>query len=110
MSFQKKIGLVALFVLVVMLSLVAYLLYKTNKNVVFPPTIAQCPDYWEVTGEGTCNNIKNLGKGCENPMDFSGSKWQGDSGLRAKYCWARQCGLTWDGVTNNSKVANGANC
>lgn len=103
MSFQKISLLVAGILLVLMLCLIAYMLYKAKSQLQYPPDIAQCPDYWKVSGTDTCTNVQNLGNNCTSPMDFSGPQWQGDTGLQAKYDWANACGITWDGVTNNSK-------
>lgn len=35
-------------------------------------------------------------------MDFSGPDYEGNPGLCKKQAWAKQCGLTWDGITNVS--------
>jgi hypothetical protein len=35
-------------------------------------------------------------------MDFSGDEYKGTPGLCKKQKWAKQCGLTWDGVTDVS--------
>ena len=106
MSFQKISLMVATIFLVLMLGLIAFMLYKAKSQVQYPPDIAECPDYWTVSGNGVCNNVKNLGTNCQSPMDFSGPEWQGDSGLSAKYHWANACRVTWDGITNNSKFAS----
>lgn len=83
-----------------MLSLVAFMLYKAKSSLQFPPDIAECPDYWEVSGNQTCNNVKNLGHNCESPKNFSGPQWQGQTGIQVKQKWAKGCGITWDGITN----------
>ena len=86
-----------------MLGVIAVLLYKSKQNLQYPPDVAECPDYWEVTGDQVCKNVKNLGNGtCAATKDFSGSEWQGNQGLKNKNTWAKSCGLTWDGVTNNT--------
>ena len=103
MTFQKITLLIASVLLILVLGLIAYMLYKAQSQVQFPPVVAQCPDYWTVSGEATCTNVQNIGSGCQSPMDFSGPQWQGSNGLQAKYNWAKSCGLTWQGVTNNSK-------
>jgi len=35
-------------------------------------------------------------------MDFSGDEYTGSAGLCNKMTWAKQCGLTWDGITDVS--------
>ena len=100
MSFQKTTLVVAIVFLVLMLGLVAFMLYKAKSEVQYPPDVAECPDYWEVTGEQTCVNVKKLGHNCESPKNFSGAQWQGQQGIQQKQKWAKACGITWDGVTN----------
>ena len=109
MTFQKYALIIAVVFLVLMLGLIAFMLYKAKSQIVFPPDVAECPDYWEVSGKGVCNNVKNLGS-CSGPQDFSGSEWSGKTGLKKKYCWAKGCGITWDGVTNNNAFASGVSC
>lgn len=106
MSFQKISLLIASILVVLMLAFIGYMLYKAKSQVQFPPSIAQCPDYWTVSNDNTCTNVLNLGSGCESPIDFSGPQWQGTTGMKAKYNWANNCGITWQGVTNNSQFTN----
>ena len=109
MNFQKYALLIGTVCLVLVLTWIGYMLYKSKSELVFPPTIAQCPDYWEVTGDNVCNNVKNLGNH-SGSMDFSGSGWSGQSGLKKKYCWAKENQVIWDGVTNNNTFTNGTTC
>jgi hypothetical protein len=52
-------------------------------------------------------NVKNLGsQSCAKSIDFSVSPWIGNSGQCNKYKWAKECDITWDGITNNAKVCN----
>lgn len=101
MNFQSMTMMIATILLILVLGFIGYLMYKAKSNMDWPPMISECPDYWTVTGVSQCSNPNNLGS-CGASMDFSSADWQGDSGLKKKYQWARGCGLTWDGVTNNS--------
>jgi len=103
MSAQTVMMTIASVILVLMLGLIGYLLYKAKSNLAYPPDIAECPDYWTVIGENNCSNVKNLGK-CSGTKNFNSPQYQGSSGLQQKYCWARNCNIVWDGVTNNGKV------
>ena len=54
-----------------------------------------------------CSNVKNLGKcngsvaqGQHLTMDFSGAPYIGAQSLCSKSKWARECGITWDGITS----------
>lgn len=104
-SFQNIVMIVAAVLLVLALIFIGVSLYNNKKNAVFPPVVADCPDYWLDMSEGNaknCVNAKSLGSCDTKSMDFSGSFWTGSDGLCHKYKWARQCNLTWDGVTNAS--------
>jgi len=72
-----------------------------------------CSDYAtaKTDADGTncpikCFNAHQLGKvssTCTSipmEMDFGTEEYTGSSGLCKKQTWAKQCGVTWDGVTN----------
>ena len=105
MNFQKIVLTIATVLLIISLIVFGSMLYSEAK--VYPPTQAQCPDYWiDMSGGigtgGYCINTKNLGKGgCSNRMNFNTGMWTGDNGLCNKQKWANSCNLTWDGITNN---------
>lgn len=102
-TFQNIVIAVATMLLVIALIFIGISLYHKKKRTVFPPVLAECPDYWLDMSEGNANkcvNTKNLGTCDTDTMDFSSSFWAGSIGLCNKYKWARQCNLTWDGVTN----------
>jgi hypothetical protein len=99
MTFQSITVTVALSVLVLMLLFIGIMLYRSKLDEAWPPQIAECPDYFKVVGLEQCNNVKNLGT-CPGTTDFSGTEWQGKSGLKKKKAWAQSCGVVWDGVTN----------
>jgi hypothetical protein len=110
-SFQKMVLFSAVIILMLALVLIGGALKYTNaKN--WPPIIPDCPDYWTIDGSGndtTCKNVKDLGKntGACGPIDgnthtimnFNSAPFTGDNGIKAKYDWARHCGVSWDGIT-----------
>ena len=105
-SFQKIILLISIIILLLNLVIIAVALhYSKNKN--WPPMVPNCPDYWKSEGSGnniTCKNEKDLGV-C-NPqigdkhliMDFNKPPFTGANGNCAKYTWANNCKVSWDGV------------
>ena len=101
---------VATVILIFALIIVGIGLWRATHSSVFPPVIADCPDYWMdfSRGDGSvCTNVKGLGSpNCDVVMDFSGPAYEGSAGLCAKVNWARNCDITWDGVTNNSKAGD----
>jgi hypothetical protein len=105
-TFQFIVIIVAVILLVIMLIFIGVSLHNKKSKAVFPPVVAECPDYWLDMSEGNaknCVNAKNLGSCDIKSMDFSGAFWSGSDGLCHKSKWAKQCNLTWDGVTNSSK-------
>ena len=84
--------------------------YNSKFDGDFPPVQSECPDYWTVAEDGKCVNIHGLGecKDGEKPfdMDFNTKEWTDADGLRKKCQWAKDCNLTWDGITNNPKACN----
>lgn len=106
-SFQKFILLIAIIILLVNLVIIALALYNSkNKN--WPPMVPNCPDYWVSEGSGnkvTCINEKDLGV-CQPQtgdnhliMDFNRPPFIGAGGNCAKYTWANNCKVAWDGLT-----------
>lgn len=102
MNFQKIVLIVATIFLIGLLGFIAYTLHEKQTNVVYPPVIGSCPDYW-VDDKGVCKNAKNLGICSQNKeMNFNSTFWQGKQGLCRKKKWANKCHVTWDGITNNT--------
>jgi hypothetical protein len=107
-SFQKIILIIMFILLIIILVLVGITLYKKKSNQAWPPNVGDCPDYWlDMSGNGAkCVNVKDLGtcngsvsKGQHLTMDFSAAPYVGSDGNCAKYSWANDCGIAWDGVT-----------
>jgi len=105
--FQKIILIAAVVILIINLLVIALALHKSNKSN-WPPIVPNCPDYWLSDGSGnniTCTNIKNLGV-CKPPsgkkyltMNFKNAPFTGANSNCAKYTWANNCKIAWDGVT-----------
>lgn len=110
MNFQRSVLLLSTVVLIGMLTFIGFSIRKQTQNEIYPPIVADCPDYWEadpLNGDPTkplCKNVKNLGnENCAKTMNFNTNEFIGEGGLCAKQRWAKQCGLTWDGVTNSNR-------
>lgn len=114
MNFQQIVLLIAALALIGSLILIGLALNNVNKDLKFPPIVADCPDYWKNVSQegenGMCFNTHNLGTESSNcdpipdTMDFSAGDYTGGDGLCAKKTWANNCQLTWDGITNNSEI------
>jgi len=107
-SFQSVVVIVAIVLLIIILIIVGLTLVKGKSNVVWPPVIGDCPDYWlDISGNGTaCTaNAQKTNMGiAQSPMNFSGSSFVGTgtgptSGACAKYTWAMNNKVSWDGLT-----------
>jgi len=112
-GFQKIILIIAFVVLFFTLIIISYSLQHSNRNTGWPPIVPKCPDYWSSDTSGNnviCTNVKDLGtcppqQGNKHLiMNFNNAPFVGANGNCAKYTWANNCGVAWDGV--NYGVAN----
>ena len=106
-SFQKIILIAAVVILIINLVVIALALNKSAQTN-WPPLVPNCPDYWLSDGSGnniTCTNIKNLGvckpeSGSDHlVMNFKKAPFVGANSNCAKYTWANNCKIAWDGLT-----------
>jgi hypothetical protein len=115
MNFQKIVLTIAIVLLILSLVIIGYGLSKAKQEAIWPPMTGDCPDYWvDMSGNGAkCVNTHSLGTcnvptaGEDNSMDFSTPQFSGSNALCAKYLWAKNCDVTWDGI--NSGVSNPCN-
>lgn len=108
MIFQKLILIVATVILIILLVVIGITLSKATTNDQWVPIVGECPDYWvDMSGNGeACLNTHNLGR-CnlindnnKSTMNFNQSPFTDNNGLCAKYKWATECQVTWDGITS----------
>lgn len=110
MNFQQIVLLVGSIVLILTLIMIGFAMNNVNKNVKFPPVVSSCPDYWKNIGNNECENIQNLGtitSSCSSipsTMNFSIAPFTGSEADCEKKTWANNCGITWDGITNNKSI------
>ena len=107
-GFQKLVLYSAIVILIIVLVVIGVTLSNSSNNVVWPPMVPQCPDFWVIDGSGsntTCINTKDLGV-CppsygkrHQVMNFNDSAFTGSTGTCNKYNWANTCKVTWDGIT-----------
>lgn len=106
-GFQKFVLFSAIAILIFALVIIGISLTNSIDNN-WPPMISSCPDYWTVDGSGNntqCINTKDLGTCPSNSgskhliMNFNTAPYVGSNSLCAKYTWAKNCGVTWDGIT-----------
>jgi hypothetical protein len=114
-NFQKFILFFAVFILIITFISIGLAIHN-SKIISWPPIVPSCPDYWLIDGSGNntkCINSKDLGT-CQPSsgdrhliMDFNDAPYVGSNGNCAKYTWANNCNLSWDGI--NYGVSNPCN-
>lgn len=103
--FQRTTIIVAITILIILLAVIAYLLYKSASEATWPPSTGNCPDYWaDTTGDGSaCTNPFRLGNpaagGLSQPRDFR-IQGQATQACKTSELMTKSYGLTWDGITN----------
>ena len=105
---------------VIFLGIVAYMMYYSKSKQIFPATISDCPDYYDIN-DNICVSSSSiwsgLPAGCETIDFIEGSYLSGttpityntpgksaSSGMCAKKLKAKSCGITWDGITNDTSI------
>lgn len=104
MSFQNTVLMIAIVIFIIIMCIVAAMLRNATNVQAFPPQVGACPDYWQLLLDGRCQNVQGLGSNCVSPMDFNQPQFTGNNGLNAKCKFAKDCGLEWDGITNNPSI------
>lgn len=109
LSFQRIVIIIGVGLLGIVLLIIAYMLSKKKGTTPWPPITSTCPDYWldAIRPDGTyspgarCepNERQYNSGGVKKPVDFTVSPYVGDQGECAKYTWANNLGVVWDGIT-----------
>ena len=110
-NFNTLVLKVAIIILIICLLFIGWAIYTSmyGKNVEFPPVTGNCPDYWNANMENNseyCENTLMVGNGGNNSNDPECQKFSTNSIMTScqKFTLANKCDLTWEGITNNSKV------
>lgn len=109
---EKTVFISTIMILVITLSLAAYILNITKKKYIYPPYINRCPDYYHLNTFGDCYDKNEVFNAKEHKCyieNFNKSLYQNagsntESGSCKKKRWADNCNVTWDGITNNSEL------
>ena len=111
MTFQKKVLVISVIILIGTLALIGYMLHKAQGSTTYPPEISMCPDFWEVTQDGKSGPIKcrpnpdlgadgNVGDFQGSDFDFNKPQYRGPKGREEKKKWATDLKIYWDGITD----------
>jgi hypothetical protein len=119
MNFYKLSIISMIVILLICLAIIAFLISTSDKKNVYPPHISECPDYYVKQEDGKCKDVKGVAtnEACMS-VDFNDSNAfpnKNNSGLGSNgaFCerktWAKDCGVNWDGLTNNENVCYSTN-
>jgi hypothetical protein len=107
-NFQKIVLTIAIVILLVVLVIIGVSLSRSKTaSTTWPPVVGKCPDFWvDLSGNGmSCFNEKSLGT-CniptdsdKNTMNFNVAPYNTSEGNCAKFTWAKNCNVSWDGIT-----------
>lgn len=106
---------------ILLLGLVAYMISSSNNVQIFPATISECPDYYDLNSSNMCVantnvwNTTDMVSNCSTINFNSGTRWSTGvsystpgkgkgSGICAKKQKANSCRISWDGITNNTGI------
>ena len=111
MDFYTSLFTATFIFLIVILCIVGYFMSLSKKKQTYPPSIADCPDYYSLNKDGACKigaNIEVSQVTC-NVENFKQDKYKKEgndftSGLCSKKMWANKCDVSWDGITNNDDI------
>lgn len=109
MNFYTHLFIGTIIFLILTLIVVGYCM-TLSKNQVYPPAVADCPDYYSLDASNICHagSLIDNDISC-NFQDFTQSKYivpgtDFQSGLCAKKLWANECNVKWDGISNNDTL------
>ena len=124
-DFNKLVLHIATIVFIIVLAIVGIILYYSVRNSKFPPYTTDCPTYYRLDSSGVnCvidktsypsgilypSNTKpsSDSASCTSvPVTTFIQKGYTDSDILCKKSqWATNCGVYWDGVTNNSDACS----
>jgi len=114
-NFQTSVLYVAITVLILFLVLIGVSLVTQNSKQKWPPVVSTCPDYYNVSEDGTTctgtqygstagNYINNLSfpSTCST-LNLNDDKYKGSQGACNLNKWAMGCNATWAGITYGVK-------
>lgn len=109
MAFKRTITFLAIILLVAIFIFMIFFMGRKNADVIYPPVVNKCPDYWDYKEDGNkCMNTFGMKKNINDANDISPLNLddysQGTVGKCGKRDWSIDNGLTWDGITNNEKL------
>ena len=99
MGFYKSFFLINAVALIVLLAIMSVLLSNKTKSQTFPPEISKCPDFYSQTPEGSCVMTQSV---YNSRLPSCTIMYPGTLSNLDKKLWASGCGVSWDGITNQT--------
>ncbi len=109
MGFKRIVATSAIVILVAICIFMIFFFKRSSDDVVYPPVINKCPDYWDYDESGgECVNTfgmksKKAGNATISALSTEDHS-ESNNGLCMKRDWSHDEGVTWDGITNNEKL------
>jgi len=101
MGFYKNAMIGFTVQLLILLGIMAFILSNRSKTQVFPVNVSSCPDFYSINPSGMCSMETSVYSSEEGKCRVLNSNEMTD---RDKKVWAVDCGVAWDGITNNSSI------
>jgi hypothetical protein len=111
MGFYKNLLMFTLTSLIIILAILGVIM--ANSEVIgYETEVSSCPDYYKNTSTDACSiNVDIYSattSSCTNPS-FTSDMYKiggtgATSGLGRKKKWAQDCGVAWQGITNNNTI------
>ncbi len=104
MSFYRNAIIAFALQLVILLAIVAMIMMNLNKGQEFPASISDCPDYYSMNPAGDCNMDETVYSSTDPTCKTYAYADRKDAKDTVRKKWAVDCGVAWDGLTNNPSV------
>ena len=77
MNFYKSSAMIMVVILIICLTVVGVMISQSKDEVKYPPTLSECPDYYEKQDSGACKDVKELNNGFSGCalVDFNNKKY-----------------------------------
>ncbi len=104
---------------VIFLGIIAIMMYRSKTQQIYPATINDCPDFYDLDSNNNCiantdvwNNVElptsctsiDFMNGTYNEVSYKAPGKALNSGMCAKKQKSQDCKITWDGITNNNSI------
>ena len=98
MSFQMIVLWTAVLIFLATLGFIGYSIYTSQYNVAWPPSVSDCPDYWNSDGT-TCTNTSGYNKCSITPFTVVPNLC--DKFTQSQQCIKNNTSFNWSGVSNS---------